>query len=82
MALRNTPLPALRSSGEIKWRGRLLFVSQVLAGELVALEEVAEDTWLLKYGPLHLITLKSKQAYRPGRAPTLAVGAARRQNRA
>ena len=75
-------LRRVRSSGEINWRGRLLFVSQVLAGEMVALEEVAEDTWLLKYGPLHLITLKGRQAYRPGRAPTLAVGAARRQNRA
>jgi len=37
----------VRSDGSIKWRGRFLFVSQALRGELIALEEVDEGIWSL-----------------------------------
>ncbi len=41
----------VRHCGEIKFKGRLLFLSEVLAGELVALEEVEDGIWrILLYG--------------------------------
>lgn len=39
----------VRSKGEIKWRGQLLYVSEVLAGEPVALEPCGEGLWNLYY---------------------------------
>lgn len=39
----------VRSNGEIKWRGQLLYVSEVLVGEFVALEPCAEGLWNLYY---------------------------------
>ena len=50
----------VRRKGEIKWRGRLVFVSEVLAGEPVGLYRIGEDTWLVKYGPIVLGTLKGR----------------------
>jgi transposase InsO family protein len=35
----------VRTSGCIKWRGALLFVSEALTGELLGLEEIDEDVW-------------------------------------
>ncbi len=42
----------MRRSGEIKWRGRLVFVSEVLAGEPVGLLEQAGGRWCIDYGPI------------------------------
>lgn len=39
----------VRSSGEIKWCGRLIYLSQTLAGELVAIEETQDGQWSLRY---------------------------------
>lgn len=36
-------------SGTISWRGALVFLSEVLGGEDVALEEVADDSWNIVY---------------------------------
>jgi putative transposase len=44
----------VRASGEIKWRGERLFVSEVLGGELVGLEERDDGLWSLFFGPLLL----------------------------
>lgn len=44
----------VRSNGEIKWRGELIFVSEVLVGEPVACEESDAGTWCLRYGPIEL----------------------------
>lgn len=44
----------VRSSGEIKWQGQRLFVSDVLEGELVGLEERDDGLWSLCFGPLLL----------------------------
>jgi putative transposase len=44
----------VRVDGDIKWRGRLVFLSQALAGEPVGLEEVADGCWRVTFGPLPL----------------------------
>lgn len=50
----------VRTSGEIKWKGHLIFVSEALIGEPVGLREIDDDTWLLEYGPVTLGTIKGK----------------------
>jgi transposase InsO family protein len=44
----------VRASGEIKWRSQRLFLSEVLEGELVGLEESDDGLWSLYIGPLLL----------------------------
>jgi transposase InsO family protein len=44
----------VRTNGEIKWRGGLVFVSEVLAGEPIGYEESNDGTWALRYGPIAL----------------------------
>jgi putative transposase len=60
----------VRRKGEIKWKGRYIFVSEVLAREPVGLSEIGDDIWLVKYGPLILGTIK-------GQAGITRIGAAR-----
>jgi putative transposase len=43
-------LRRVRSSGEIKWRGQHQFLSEVLAGKLVGLEEVEDGLWSMHFG--------------------------------
>lgn len=49
----------IRTSGEIKWRGQLLYVTQALVGELVGLEEIDDDKWLVRFGPIPLALVDS-----------------------
>lgn len=44
----------VRAQGEIKWRGRPYFISEVLAGEPLGLEEVRDGIWAVYFGPLEL----------------------------
>lgn len=44
----------VRHNGEIKWQGRLVFVSECLAGEPIGIEEIADGRWLLRFGPVVL----------------------------
>jgi transposase InsO family protein len=44
----------VRSGGDIKWRGRQIFLSEVLAGEPVGLEEIEEGKWAVHFGRLEL----------------------------
>jgi len=44
----------VRSNGEIKWHGELIFISDVLVGEPVACEETDAGNWCLRYGPIEL----------------------------
>jgi putative transposase len=39
----------VRSNGEIKWRGSLVYVSQSLIGEPVAIEETQDGQWALRF---------------------------------
>jgi transposase InsO family protein len=44
----------VRQSGEIKWNGALIFISQALVGEPVGLTESDDGHWRLRYGPIEL----------------------------
>ena len=41
-------------SGHIRWHGHALFLSAVLGGEYVSLEETADGEWTIAFGPLTL----------------------------
>lgn len=44
------------SNGLMKWRNRAVSVSEVLRGESVGLEELADGEWAIYFGPLRLGT--------------------------
>lgn len=44
----------VRQNGEIKWRGKLIYISDVLAQEPVSLTQVADDRWEIRYS-FHLL---------------------------
>jgi putative transposase len=50
----------VRHSGEIKWNGGLVYVSQTLAGEAVAVEETADGEWMVRFYayPIGVIDLR------------------------
>lgn len=66
----------VRSAGEIKWKGSLLFVSEALVGEAVALRQREDGHWQVRFAdvPLLLIDRSSGRAarYGPGRPPRSA----------
>ena len=39
----------VRHNGEIKWKGRLLYITTVLAQEPVGLQEIGEGRWEVRY---------------------------------
>jgi putative transposase len=47
-------LRRVRHSGEIRWKGYLVYLSGVLAGEIVGLKQVADEWWDIYFGPLHI----------------------------
>jgi len=51
----------VRSSGEIKWRNRAIYLSQALAGELVGLQALDEQRWRLYFGPVELAVLDARK---------------------
>lgn len=61
----------VRSNGQIKWRGKLVFVGEALVGEPVGLAQRA-DGWQVSYGPILLGLL------RPGTSKLSPVPAGRR----
>jgi hypothetical protein len=44
----------VRSNGQIKWGGALIFISEVLIGEPVGITETAAGDWRVCYGPIEL----------------------------
>jgi putative transposase len=42
----------VKTAGQIKWRGRVISVSQALAGERIGLEAVGQGRWLLHFGAM------------------------------
>jgi putative transposase len=44
----------VRSNGEIKWRGSLVYVNAALAGEPIGLSETADGAFQMRYGPIDL----------------------------
>lgn len=57
---RETHLRKVRSNGQIKWKGNLVFVSEVLVGEPVGLVEIDDGVWMLSYGPIELGTVRGR----------------------
>lgn len=52
-------------NGMIKWRGQGIFISEVLAGEPIGLELIAENSWSVHYGPIPLGTLTNGTLHKP-----------------
>jgi putative transposase len=63
----------VRTTGEIKWRGGFVFVSEALVGEAVGISERSDGHWLVRFAdvPLMLIDRYSGQVARfgPARPP-------------
>ena len=45
------------ASGCVRWKGVEIFVTRVLDGEDIGLEEIGEDLWAVYFGPMRLATL-------------------------
>jgi transposase InsO family protein len=50
----------VRHNGDIKWKGKMIYVSQTLAGEPVGLLQVGEDLWQINFCFHHLGTLNER----------------------
>jgi transposase InsO family protein len=44
----------VRSNGEIKWRGNMIYINEALTGEPIGLAEHADGGWTAFYGPVSL----------------------------
>ena len=44
----------IRSKGDFKWRGRLIYLSEALIGELIGLEQISDRYWQVKFGHVNL----------------------------
>lgn len=66
-------LRRVRSNGQIKWGGALIFVSEVLVGEWVGVSETEAGEWAVHFGPVALgyLDVKARRLHRrplrPGR---------------
>jgi hypothetical protein len=52
---------SVRQSGEIKWQGGYLFLSQTLIGESVGLEETEDGIWSVYFGPVLLARFDERE---------------------
>jgi transposase InsO family protein len=50
----NVTIRRVRTNGEIRWKGSLVFISQALVGEPIGLKQITERTWAIYYGPLDI----------------------------
>jgi putative transposase len=64
----------VRSNGEIKWGGDLVFISEALIGEPVAIEETDDGEWLVRYAHLELGFIDRSGRLRRRRPPRPACG--------
>ena len=48
---------SVRSNGQIKWKGDMIYVSESLRGEPIGLVQIDERTWSIQFGPLIIGTL-------------------------
>ena len=58
----------VRSNGEIKWKGELVYVSETLKGEPVGLVQQDDRSWAVRFGPL-LIGLLDGRTKRIAKTP-------------
>ena len=50
----------VRASGQIWWKSKELFISETLAGEPIALEQLDVSTYKIHYGPIELALFDDK----------------------
>ena len=67
-----TTVRRVRSNGEIKWQGQLVYLSEALCGEPVGLTPQDERFWTIRFGPLQIGLLDS-YANRTLHTPTLVL---------
>jgi len=53
----------VRSNGVIKWRSSIVFISEILVGQPVGLEQFDEQHWALYYGPIPIAILDDHQKH-------------------
>jgi len=53
----DTTLRHVRTTGCIRWQGKMLFVSETLVGHIVGLEQLDDQYWALYFGPIPLAIL-------------------------
>ena len=72
----------VRSNGEIKWQGDLVFVSSALVGEALGLEEQENGQWIVRFfdTPLGIIDPKTNKLRRPAAPRPGGGGPAKPQN--
>jgi hypothetical protein len=44
----------VRHNGQVRWQARLVYLSGVLAGEIVGFKQTADGWWDIYFGPLHI----------------------------
>ena len=54
-------------NGEIRWRGRRVYISHALAGECVGLEAITDGQWRVCFGPIELGWLDERRPPRLSR---------------
>ena len=63
----------VRSSGEIKWRGSMRFISEALVGEAVGIREREDGHWLVRFADVPLVVIDRSSGkvarFGPGRPP-------------
>jgi len=52
-------LRRIHHQGDLKWKGKQIYLSQTLAHELVALRQTDDDRWDIYFGPIKLAVLDS-----------------------
>ena len=62
----------VRANGEIKWRGELVWISSVLVGEPVGIEEGEDGLWRVTFGPVLLGSIGVDSRLRRPRAAQAA----------
>jgi transposase InsO family protein len=51
-------------NGEIRWRGRRVYISHALAGECVGVEAITDGHWRVRFGPIELGWLDARRPER------------------
>lgn len=51
----------VRANGQLLWKSKLIFLSEVFASERVGLEEIADGTWRIYFGPILLGLLDERR---------------------
>jgi transposase InsO family protein len=63
----------VRTTGEIRWRGNLVFISEALIGEAVGVRERDDGHWLVRFADIPLVLIDRYTAkiarFGPGRPP-------------